>query len=205
MVSLSALPAGRRGLLEVILEFRVLDMQQVDQLALLCGGCVYWELPQDFDGGLTANQARLMKAEWVCSHAAELPVGRMALCGGKAIGFIQFGPPGLYPRCLEYDSGPVSDDALFITCLFVEPGSRGSGVARGLLGQAGEVARKLGYAALETFARRGSSNNPSGPVELYEACGFRIIRDGSEFPLVRLEIPLTTTLLGGTLEHRVAH
>jgi GNAT superfamily N-acetyltransferase len=188
----------------MILEFQPLDLQNVDQLALLCGGCVYWELPQDFDEGLTADQARLMKAEWVCSHAAELPVGRMALSGGKTVGFIQFGPPDLYPRCLEYDSGPVSDDALFITCLFVAPGSRGGGVARGLLGQASEVARKLGYTALETFARRGSSNNPAGPVELYEACGFRIIRDGSEFPLVRLEIPLTTTPHRDTLEPRDA-
>lgn len=189
----------------MILEFQPLDLQRVDQLALLCGGCVYWELPQDFDEGLTADQARLAKAEWVCFHAAELPIGRMALSGGKVVGFIQFGPPDLYPRCLEYDSGPVSDDALLITCLFVEPGSRGSGVARGLLGQASEVASKLRYAALETFARRGAPNNPSGPVELYEACGFRLVRDGSEFPLVRLEIPLTPTLLGGTLEPRDAH
>jgi GNAT superfamily N-acetyltransferase len=186
-------------LLEVILEFQALDTPQVHQLALLCGGCVYWELPQDFDQGLTADQARLMKAEWVGAHGAELPVGRIALSGGEAIGFIQFGPPELYPRCLEYDSGPVSDDALLITCLFVKPGNRGSRVAQGLLGQASEVARKLGYAALETFARRGSSNNPSGPLELYEACGFRILRNSSEFPLVRLEIPLTSHWLGGTL------
>ena len=189
----------------MILEFQPLDLQHVDQLALLCGGCVYWELPQDFDEGLTADQARLMKAEWVCSHAAELPIGRMALSGDEVVGFIQFGPPDLYPRCLEYDSGPVSDDALLITCLFVEPGSRGSGVARGLLGQASEVASKLGCAALETFARRGSPNNPSGPVELYEACEFRLVRDGSEFPLVRRETPLTTALLGGTLELWDAH
>lgn len=186
------------------MEFDDLD-RHAHQLAALCGGCVYWELPQAFDEGLTADKARLMKAEWVCSHAAEFPVGRIALSGGKVVGFIQFGPPELYPRRLEYDCGPVSDDALLITCLFVEPGSRGAGVARALLGQASEVAGKIGYAALETFARWGSSNNPSGPVELYEACGFRIIRDGSEFPLVRLETPLTTTPLGGTLEPRDAH
>jgi GNAT superfamily N-acetyltransferase len=172
----------------VFLRFKDLDLQHVDHLAALCGGCVYWERPQDFDEGLTADRARLMKAEWVSSHAADRKLGRVALSGGTAVGFVQFGPPGLYPRRLEYEGGPVSDDALFITCLFVAPGSRGTGVARCLLAQASEMARKLGYAAVETFARRGSSNNPSGPLELYEACGFRVVRDRSEFPLVRREV-----------------
>ena len=122
------------------------------------------------------------------AHNAGCPVGRVALSGGKVVGFVQFGPPELFPRRLEYDCGPVSEEALFITCLFVDPGSRGVGLARSLLEQAREVARDRGYTAVETFARRGSSNNPSGPIELYEACGFHVLRDGSEFPLVRLEI-----------------
>ena len=170
------------------MEFEDLGTRHIDQLRALCGGCVYWEFPAVFDKSVPADKARLMKTKWVCCNTGAFPVGRVAVSGGEPIGFIQFGPPELYPRRLEYDCGPVGDDVLFIACLFVVPGSRGSGVARRLLGQAGEVARSLGCAALETFARRGSSNNPSGPVELYEACGFRVVRDGSEFPLVRLDV-----------------
>jgi hypothetical protein len=41
---------------------------------------------------------------------------------------------------------------------------------------------------METFARKGSSDNPSGPVEFYLVEGFRIFRDDKEFPLVRLDL-----------------
>jgi GNAT superfamily N-acetyltransferase len=170
------------------LEFGNLDTRHIDQLPALCGCCVYWEFPRAFDEAVPADRALLMKSEWVRCNAAEFPVGRVALSGGKVVGFIQFGPPELFPRQLDYLSGPVDEDALLVACLFVRASSRRTGIARRLLAQASEVAQEMGYAALETFARRGSSNNPSGPVELYEACGFRVVREAPEFPLVRLDI-----------------
>jgi GNAT superfamily N-acetyltransferase len=173
---------------EVRLEFEDLDTRHIDELAELCGGCVYWEFPRAFDERVGADKARLMKAKWICCNTAEFPVGRVALSAGRLTGFVQFGPPELYPRRLEYDSGPVGDDALFIACLFVDPDDRRKGIARRLLAEATEVGRGIGYAALETFARRGSANNPSGPLGLYEACGFAVVRDAPEFPLVRREI-----------------
>jgi GNAT superfamily N-acetyltransferase len=170
------------------LEFEDLDTRHVDQLTALCGGCVYWEFPRAFDEQIPAQKARLMKSKWICCNATDRPVGRVAVSEGSVAGFVQFGPPELYPRQLEYDCGPVGEDALLITCLFVAPASRGRQIARQLLAEAAEVARGCGCAALETFARRGSADNPSGPLGLYEACGFQIVRDGSEFPLVRLEV-----------------
>lgn len=168
------------------MRFEDLNTRHIDRLALLCGGCVYWEFPRAFDEGVSGEKARLMKSKWVCCNIPECPIGRVALSRDELVGFVQFGPPELYPRQLEYQCGPVGDDALFIACLFVAARSRGQGIARQLLGEAAGVARAGGYAALETFARRRSSNNPSGPIELYDACGFEVARDGSEFPLVRL-------------------
>ncbi len=165
-----------------------LDTRHIDGLASLCGGCVYWEFPRAFDEGVSWEKARLMKSKWVCCNIPERPIGRVALAGDELVGFVQFGPPELYARQLEYQCGPVGDDALFIACLFVAPGRRGQGIARRLLADVADVARAGGYGALEAFARRGSSNNPSGPIEFYEACGFEVARDGSEFPLVRLEL-----------------
>jgi len=49
--------------------------------------------------------------------------------------------------------------------------------------------KKRGFKAIETFARKGASNNPSGPVKLYFKKGFRIKDETNpEFPLVRLEL-----------------
>ena len=167
------------------MQFESLDTGNVTDLAGLCGGCVYWEFPRVFDERIPAEEALLMKAEWLRSHGASSSLGGIARLGSEACGFIQFGPPGLFPRRTEYESGPVSEDALFIPCLWVAPDHRGRGVARDLLAQAGQEALRRGYAALESFARRGSSNNPSGPLDLYRSCGFEIVRDDSEFPLVR--------------------
>jgi GNAT superfamily N-acetyltransferase len=150
-----------------------------------CAWCVYWEFPQAFDGKISPEKGRAMKADWLREYGADAPVGGVALSGSEVCGFIQFGPAGLFPRRTEYDSGPVSDDALFITCLSVAPAHQGKGVARYLLEQAEQEAARQGFAALESFARRGSSNNPSGPLEMFVACGFEILRNGSEFPLVR--------------------
>ena len=167
------------------MQFESLDTGNVTDLAALCGGCVYWEFPRVFDEGVPAEEALLMKAEWLRSHGASSSLGGIARLGSAVCGFIQFGPAGLFPRRTEYESGPVSEDALFIPCLWVAPDHRGRGVARDLLAQAGQEALRRGYAALESFARRGSSNNPSGPLDLYMSCGFEIVRDDSEFPLVR--------------------
>ena len=48
-----------------------------------------------------------------------------------------------------------------------------------------QAARDYGYSAVETFARRDSANNPSGPLDLYLCAGFSILRDDKEYPLVR--------------------
>ena len=48
--------------------------------------------------------------------------------------------------------------------------------------------RGRGFKAVETFARKSSQNNPSGPLELYLKHGFKIKTDRNDFPLVRLEL-----------------
>ena len=49
--------------------------------------------------------------------------------------------------------------------------------------------KKQGFKVIETFTRRGSTNNPSGPVELYLKRGFYIKNEANpDFPLVRLDL-----------------
>jgi hypothetical protein len=48
--------------------------------------------------------------------------------------------------------------------------------------------RKRMIKAVETFARKGKPNNPSGPVEFYLRDGFRIHKKDVEFPLIRRDL-----------------
>jgi GNAT superfamily N-acetyltransferase len=167
---------------------RFLDLSPHDTADLfrLCSGCVYWELPELFDRRPSRDVMQSSKERWLAEHSAGRALGRVVRAGEALCGFIQYGPPEMYPRRLEYRSGPVSGDALLITCLFVAEAYRGLGMARQLISLAERAAgRDYGFAALETFARKDSADNPSGPAALYAACGFEVLREEDEFPLMR--------------------
>jgi hypothetical protein len=48
--------------------------------------------------------------------------------------------------------------------------------------------KERGFKAVETFARKSSENNPSGPLKLYLKHDFKIKNGKDDFPLVRLEL-----------------
>ena len=65
----------------------------------------------------------------------------------------------------------------------------GKGVGTQLLKFVINDLKKRGFKAIETFARSGSSNNPSGPIELYLKEGFYVKEKlSSEYVLVRLDL-----------------
>ena len=166
------------------LQFSHLSPGDVEDISSLCSGCIYWEMPEEFDKQPSPKETQRLKAEWLAARAPNRVLGKVARKEGKLVGYIQFGPSELYPQRLSYQSGPVSRDAMMITCLFVGSEYRRRGLGRRLLSLAEEAARQTGYSAIETFARRSSSDNPSGPIELYLECGFVVVKD-DEFPLVR--------------------
>jgi len=115
--------------------------------------------------------------------------GKILYVDGRGVGYAQYAPPEYLPNSAEYDSGPPSDDAVLIACLFVaQQKFRGSGLGNHLLRSIIDDLRARGDRAVETFARKGDPENPSGPVEFYLRNGFRIHRDDEEFPLMRLDL-----------------
>ncbi len=115
--------------------------------------------------------------------------GKIAYLDGVAVGYAQYAPARFLPRAAGYQAGPPSDDAVLISCLFV-PNSefRRAGLGKRLLQSIIDDLTQRGVKAAETFARRGKPDNPSGPEEFYLANGFRVYRDDSEFPLLRLDL-----------------
>jgi GNAT superfamily N-acetyltransferase len=157
-----------------------------------CKYCVYWEYPEEcVDAATEQKEAMLAKKRaWFWRTLKEFGYcGKILYADGKAVGYAQYAPPGYLPNAAQYPAGPPGDDAVLISCLFIAHQEfRGSGLGSQLLASIVDELRTRGAEAIETFGRKGSPENPSGPAELYLRNGFRTHRDDREFPLLRLEL-----------------
>lgn len=157
-----------------------------------CKYCLYWEHPE-----LLIDPAKEKKEETFARKLAWLErvraawgdCGKLLYYGGCAVGYAQFAPVEFLPNAKSYPAGPVSPDAVFLSCLFIpDKERRGHGLGSLFLQSVLRDLHTRGIQAVETFARRGSPENPSGPLEFYLKHGFYVFQDHVEFPLVRLEL-----------------
>jgi len=157
-----------------------------------CKYCLYWEYPEEcVDPATEKREERLeRKVQWLRQARTTFGnCGRIAYVDGKPAAYAQYAPARLLPCSASYPAGPPSEDAVLISCLFIpSPEHRGLGLGRLILQSILDDLRQRGIKGVETFARRGSEDNPSGPVEFYLRHGFRIYRDDPEFPLMRLDL-----------------
>lgn len=168
------------------------DAPEWDAHPWSCKYCLYWEHPESLvdPGSEERTEMLAKKLAWLRRARAEFgECGRLLYVQGEAVGYAQYAPARLLPHAATYPAGPVSSDAVFLSCLFI-PGKahRRRGWGGVLLQSILEGLRARGVEAVETFARRGSAENPSGPVEFYLAHGFRVHRDDPQFPLLQLAL-----------------
>lgn len=158
-----------------------------------CRCCLYWECPEQTASPEASSDREARKREWFRQVEGNGGMGLIAYQDGRPVGYAQFGPEALLPNARSYTVSPPHQDAAFLACLVVFAGAQGIGLGSFLLEQVLVVvrlcsprqARRLGFRAVETFARKGSANNPSGPVGFYLKRGFSIVSDDPEFPLLR--------------------
>jgi GNAT superfamily N-acetyltransferase len=157
-----------------------------------CKYCIYWEFPEERIDPLKESKESLFERKlcWLRSTIREFGIcGKIAYANNRPAGYAKYAPPKLIPNSYGYKSGPPSDDAVFISCLFIPNREfRGLGLGSQILRCIIDELKRRRVKAVETFARRGSPENPSGPLEFYLKNGFKILRDDPEFPLVRLEL-----------------
>jgi GNAT superfamily N-acetyltransferase len=126
----------------------------------------------------TAPQNRAAICAGIDSAAVQ---GWLAYRGGEVAGWCNAGPRRLYPMLAGDDTlGP--DDGLtgVIFCFVVAPGERRQGVARGLLQAACDGLRAQGLRRVLARPVRdavGPAANHTGPLALYLANGFAIVRE----------------------------
>ena len=173
-------------------EGNLLDAPEWPSHPFSCKYCIYWEFPEECIDPAIEQKKDLIekKLGWLRRVNNEWGnCGKTVYLEGQSIGYAQYAPATYLPRSADYGSGPPSDDAVLISCLFISQRQfRRLGVGRQVLHSIINELKQREKKAVETFARRGSSDNPSGPIELYLRDGFRIHRDDRESPLMRLDL-----------------
>lgn len=154
-----------------------------------CKCCLYWQTSGDFTEKTLKPEIEQEKRELFNTVTKEFgDCMKIAYLDSIPVGFMHYAPPRFFPNVKEYESGPPSDDAVFIACLYIVQDVRGNGYGSTLLKELITELRRGGYKAVETFARKSSANNPSGPLKLYLKHEFSVRTEKDDFPLVRLEL-----------------
>lgn len=173
-----------------------ITQQNLEDIPRPCRSCLYWELPEDFERLRQKKKPQLAeekKKGWFIKTLTEFGnCGKIVYQDKTPIGYAQFAPLSCLPQASNYESGPpgrIEDNTVFLSCLYIsEDRQRGKGIGGKLLDTVIADLRDRSFKAVETFARRGSANNPSGPIELYLKKGFKIKDETDlEFPLIRRE------------------
>jgi len=166
------------------------DAPEFETHPFSCKYCVYWEFSKECVDKTRENKEDMFKEKlrWLRNANKVFGnCGKILYANEIPIGYAQYAPGELLPHSVDYHSGPVSVDAVLISCLFIPNEEyRRLGIGTRLLHNIIEDLRKRGIKVVETFARKGNPENPSGPVEFYLKNGFKIFKDDKEFPLMRL-------------------
>lgn len=173
---------------KALLRLEIVTEGNFKDIPSYCKQCLYWQTT-DTSKKTPEGQAELAKQKWLLRMKKTLGISSyIAYAGTTPVGFVQLALPTCFPRLRAYPNATPSKDAVFLACLYIpqkENQKKGYGtqILRSLIAEL----RQRDFRVTETFARKSSSENPSGPLEFYLKNGFKIGHDDSDFPLVRLE------------------
>jgi GNAT superfamily N-acetyltransferase len=154
---------------------------------------VFWELDLD-----ECDDPRFHKEEWFSLTLLEWGSCGKMLVDEEAVGFAEYAPPSLFPRLLRFPTGKISDDAVYLSYLYLVPGRRGKGLGSDLLHSVARDLLERGYRALEAVGDREPAGGWVLPANFLEGSGFHVIREDPRYPLLRLDLtaraePVTAT------------
>ena len=114
--------------------------------------------------------------------------GKLVYHEGKPAAYAQFAPSILLPKIEAKCVGKIEEGVVFLSCLYVaDEKLRRKGLGDILLKSIIDDLKRRGFKALETIARRGDPDNPSGPLEFYIKNGFTFKdKTNNDLPLMRL-------------------
>jgi GNAT superfamily N-acetyltransferase len=180
-------------------EIKDITESNLIEIPHVCRCCLYWGLSEESEKTKiepSKNERELegKKKKWILQTLKEFGVcGKILFYQGVSVGYAEYGPSNRFLNIREYQSQPIGkieENVVFLSCLYIaNKDLRGKGLGKKLLDSITDDLKKRGYGVIETFARRDSANNPSGPVEFYLKNGFQIKNENDpEFPILRLNL-----------------
>lgn len=168
-----------------------LSLANIDDLPSMCRGCTYWVTAEKLPPKCGTPDDPAAKEDWVDSTTSSWgECGDLLYVESDLVAHAIYGPATAFPQTTHFAAGPVSADAVFLSCLLVRDDVRRHGVAKTLL-QAVEKSLFTRHAkAIEAFARNPGLDEISalGPVDFYLKNGFYVKHDHPLYPLVRLDL-----------------
>ncbi|HVM00714.1 MAG TPA: GNAT family N-acetyltransferase [Egibacteraceae bacterium] len=169
-----------------------LTLANLDDVPEGCRACVFWEVADAPRGPATDSAVGRERKEawWQATQLEWGTPGKAAYIDGSCVGFAAFAPGTHYPRAVRL--GGVSDDALLLATLWVDPAFREAGLARVLLQSVLRETSRRGGRALEAYADRRGTNGRAARCMLDEgfllANGFAVLREHPTTPRLRLDL-----------------
>jgi GNAT superfamily N-acetyltransferase len=172
-----------------------LTLDHLDELVdCPCRGCLFWEVGPAGSRGLDAEERAGEKVAWLSQALREWgSCGRVVLVDGAPVGYATYAPAELVDGALLLPTGPVSEDAVLLSAIWVAPEHRGGGLARMLVqGMARDLVRR-GCGAVEAFGetRVGAHRSCVLPAEFLGRVGFRTVRPHVTTPRMRMDLRST--------------
>lgn len=174
---------------------RARDLRTGDLPALPkpCRSCVRWERSGP-TGPAPPPQAATKEAWWQSTQLDSGAPGKGLYDGGRLIGYALFAPAGAFPWTRRPFSG-VSDDAVLLATLWVDPAYRSGGLGSVLLQSVLRETYRRGQRAVEAYGVRSTEPLPEGgcllPESFLLATGFAVVREHRRHPLLRLDLNQT--------------
>jgi GNAT superfamily N-acetyltransferase len=134
--------------------------------------CMFYHKPGRFD-----SKAYDLNKETKHSLTLEKKAhGTIVYCGGEPVGWCQFGPQEELAR-IDRKRGykPTAKRPWRITCLFIAPGHRRSGLAKFAVRQSIKTMKSAGAQTIEAYPAEGERSATllwSGTPHLFEGAGF---------------------------------
>lgn len=173
-----------------LFEVKRVDESSFKDIPNPCRYCVYWQTTGNHGEEMMKLEMELEKRKWFDEVVRAFGnCLKVAYLNNVPIGFVQYAPAKFFPRMKEYTPEQPREDSVFIACLYIiNKEARGKGFGTLMLKDLVAELKKRRFNAVETFARRSSAENPSGPLKLYLKHNFRTEIEKDDFPLVRLEL-----------------
>jgi hypothetical protein len=181
------------------MEYEIVNLSEsnLDDIPGTCSQCVYWSFPEVFNGSElleSKQELKNLKKQWSVRILKEFGnCCKILYYNGIPVGYAEYGPSNYFPKIMSYISqniGIIEDGVIFLSCLYISDDKLWrKKLGTKLLLSIIEDLKKRGYKSIETFARKDSSDNPSGPVDFYLKNGFKIKNEvDSTFSIVRLNL-----------------